>query len=206
LSFTVDSNTQITATVPAGTGTVGVTVTTPGGVSNSVVYAYGASPVLTSVNPSKGSASGGNQVNLNGAGLTGATAVFFGGTPATSFTVQNDGRIRATVPAGTGSVNVTATTPAGTSNSVIYSYGGAPALELLSPNSGSTVGGNTVTLTGNDFMGATTVLFGATPATSFTVDSNTRITAVAPSGSLGPVGVTVTTGDGTSNAITYTYI
>ncbi|MFR9754128.1 IPT/TIG domain-containing protein, partial [Nocardia sp. 004] len=51
VSFTVDSDTQITATVPAGTGTVAVTVTTPAGTSNGVHYAYGASPSLDTVVP-----------------------------------------------------------------------------------------------------------------------------------------------------------
>ena len=35
--------------------------------------------------------------------------------------------------------------------------------------------------------------FGSTPATTFTVNSGTQITATAPAGSAGPVDVTVTT-------------
>ncbi|MFR9754131.1 IPT/TIG domain-containing protein, partial [Nocardia sp. 004] len=118
VSFTVVSDTQITATVPAGTGTVGVTVTTPGGVSNSVAYTYLLVPTLASVVPGSGPVAGGNSVTLSGTGFTGATAVLFGGIPAVSFTVVSDTQITAVVPAGTGTVGVTVTTAGGVSNSV----------------------------------------------------------------------------------------
>jgi len=49
---------------------------------------------------------------------------------------------------------------------------------------------NTVIITGDNFSGATAVLFGTTPAVSFTVDSSTQITAVAPA-STGVVSVPV---------------
>ncbi|MFF8786351.1 IPT/TIG domain-containing protein, partial [Streptomyces sp. NPDC015125] len=90
-SFTVVSDTQITATTPPGTGTVQVTVTTPIGISNQfVTYAYitTPAPVLSSVVPSSGPAAGGTTVTLTGTGFTGATAVRFGGVSA-SFVVNS---------------------------------------------------------------------------------------------------------------------
>ncbi|WP_241843883.1 IPT/TIG domain-containing protein [Streptomyces fradiae] len=60
-------------------------------------------------------------------------------------------------------------------------------------------------MAGSGFAGATAVRFGTTPAASFTVVSATRIDAVAPAGSPGPVAVTVTTPGGTSNSLTYTW-
>ncbi|WP_236561283.1 IPT/TIG domain-containing protein, partial [Streptomyces sp. F-3] len=67
-------------------------------------------------------------------------------------------------------------------------------------------GGTPVVITGSDFIGATAVRFGAVNAT-YTVNSSTQITAVAPSAAApGPVAVTVVTPAGTSNAnVTYTY-
>ncbi|MET8798594.1 IPT/TIG domain-containing protein [Nocardia sp. NPDC004568] len=65
----------------------------------------------------------------------------------------------------------------------------------LSPTSGPTTGGTSVTITGTGFAGPTTVRFGAT-ATTFTLDSPTRITAIAPGGSAGAAQVTVTTARG----------
>ncbi|MEU2121018.1 IPT/TIG domain-containing protein [Nocardia niwae] len=204
-SFTVNSDTQITAVAPAGTGTVQLTVTTAGGTSNGVAYTYIPLPALTAVVPNVGPASGGTTVILTGTGLTGATAVDFGGTPATSFTVNSDTQITAVAPAGTGTVQVTATTSGGTSNGVAYTYIAVPTLTAAVPNVGVAAGGTIVVLTGTGLTGATAVNFGATPATSFTVDSATQITAVAPAGT-GTVQLTVTTAGGTSNGVAYTYI
>ncbi|MEU1526033.1 IPT/TIG domain-containing protein [Nocardia rhamnosiphila] len=73
-----------------------------------------------------------------------------------------------------------------------------PTITSLSPTSGPTTGGTSVTITGTGFTGPTTVRCGAT-ATTFTLDSPTRITAIAPGGSTGTAAVTVTTARGTSN-------
>ena len=206
-SFTVDSDTQITAVAPAGTGTVQVTVTTAGGTSNSVIYTYVAVPALTTVAPNAGPAGGGTVVVLTGTGLTGATAVDFGAIPATLFTANSDTQITVLTPAGTaGTVQVTVTTAGGTSNGVAYTYIAVPTLTTVAPNAGPVTGGTTVVLTGTALTGATAVNFGGTPATSFTVDSATQITAVAPAGVAGTVQVTVTTGGGTSNGVGYTYV
>ncbi|MGY2113100.1 ice-binding family protein, partial [Nocardia gipuzkoensis] len=47
--------------------------------------------------------------------------------------------------------------------------------------------------------------FGGTPATLFTVNSDTQITVLTPAHAAGIVAVTVTTPGGTSNAVSYTY-
>jgi len=207
LGYTVNSAAKITAIAPSGTGTVAVTVKTPGGTSNSVpyTYTYTTQPVLTGVSPSQGPASGGTSVVLTGTGLSGATAVSFGGTPAASFTVNSATQITAVAPAGTGAVPVTVTTAGGTSGPVYFFYLGAPTVTGVSPSEGPASGGTTVVLTGADFTGVTAVTFGGTPATSFTVNSATQITAVAPAGT-GTVAVTVTGPGGISNPVIYTYV
>jgi len=69
-----------------------------------------------------------------------------------------------------------------------------PVVTAVSPTSGPEVGGTLVTITGTDFLGATAVSFGSTAAASFTVVSDTTITATAPAASaIGTVDVTVTT-------------
>ena len=78
-----------------------------------------------------------------------------------------------------------------------------PALAYVtgvSPLSGSVSGGATVRITGRGFGPATGVLFGSTPARSFTVDSSGQITAVSPAHAVGAAAVTVTTPRGTSPA------
>lgn len=58
----------------------------------------------------------------------------------------------------------------------------APEVTLVSPPSGSIAGGTVVTITGKNLGGASAVEFGSTPAASFTVDSDTEITATTPRG------------------------
>ena len=71
-----------------------------------------------------------------------------------------------------------------------------PVVTAISSTSGSTDGGTTVTITGTGFTGATAVDFGGAAAT-FTVDSDTTISALSPLGT-GTVDVTVKSANGTS--------
>ncbi|WP_137967033.1 IPT/TIG domain-containing protein [Streptomyces antimycoticus] len=207
-SFTVVSDTQISAVAPPGSGTVQVTVTGPGGTGSGAAYSYVSAPVpvLTSVSPGQGPVGGGNTVTLTGSALTGVTGVTFGSTPATSFTVVSATQITAVAPPGaTGPVQITVTGPGGTSNGVTYFYVGVPTLTGAAPALGPVSGDNIVTLTGTNLLGATAVRFGSTPALSFTVVSATQISAVAPPGS-GTVQITAATPGGTSNGVPYTYV
>lgn len=74
----------------------------------------------------------------------------------------------------------------------------APSVSSITPVAGPLAGGTAVTLTGAAFIGATGVTFGAVPASSFTVNSATQITAMSPAEIAGAVSVTVTTPQGTS--------
>lgn len=84
-----------------------------------------------------------------------------------------------------------------------------PGISLIGPSSGPTAGGTSVTIAGHDFTGASAVSFGGKPAQSFTVNSDTSITAVAPAAAAGTVDVTVTTVAGqspVSSADQFTYV
>ncbi|MEU5733969.1 IPT/TIG domain-containing protein [Streptomyces antimycoticus] len=201
---------QVIATAPAGTGTVNVTVTTPNGTSNPLPYTYTPvpAPTLTNLNPTNGPTAGGNTITITGTNLTGTTQILFGTNPATTFTINSPTQITATAPPGTGTVNVTATTPNGTSNPLPYTYTPVPAPTLtnLNPTNGPTAGGNTITITGTNLTGTTQILFGTNPATTFTINSPTQITATAPAGPASAVNVTVTTPGGTSNPLPYIYV
>ena len=63
--------------------------------------------------------------------------------------------------------------------------------------------GKTVTLTGRNFTGATTVSFGGTPAASFRVVSPTTITAVVGSGTSGEIKVVAPAGTTTLNGFEF---
>jgi hypothetical protein len=79
-----------------------------------------------------------------------------------------------------------------------------PRLTGLSGTVGPASGGTPVSITGTGFTGATGVAFGSSAAASFTVNSDTSISAVTPAASPGTVDVTVTTPGGQS-AMSPTY-
>jgi hypothetical protein len=76
----------------------------------------------------------------------------------------------------------------------------APPIPTISSfNSSSTCPGSTVNIVGSGFLGVTSVKFGGVDAVSYTVNSFTSITAVAPNSS-GAISVTNSNGTGTSAA------
>ena len=167
-------------------------------------------PTVSAVNPASGPVAGGTSVTITGTNLTGAALVHFGTSAATSLTVVSGTEITATSPAGSaGTVDVTVTTPSGTSatsSSDQFAYEaspppppvGAPTVTGISPSSGPASGGTSVTITGTNLTGATSVDFGTGAATSFAVVSDTKITAISPAGIAGTLDVRVTTPAGTS--------
>lgn len=91
-----------------------------------------------------------------------------------------------------------------------YPAEGAPTITGLSPNASSTAESAVVTITGTNFTGANSVLFGSLPASTYTVNSPTSITATSPGG-YGTVDVVVTTPMGVSaitsaDQFTYLYV
>jgi hypothetical protein len=74
----------------------------------------------------------------------------------------------------------------------------APTVTAVTPISGLTNGGQSVTITGSGFSAATGVFFGGVAAGSFTINSDTQITARTPANSAGTVDVTVTNPTGSS--------
>jgi hypothetical protein len=114
-TFTVVSDTHVTATVPAGAKTgQKVTVTTAGGVASSPA-GFVVLPTITSFTPTSGPV--GTSVTINGTTFTGATKVTFGGVAATSYQVVNDSKVDALVPAGAVTGPIAVTTAAGTATS-----------------------------------------------------------------------------------------
>jgi uncharacterized delta-60 repeat protein len=82
-----------------------------------------------------------------------------------------------------------------------------PTVTSLSPNTGGTAGGTSVTLTGTNFTGASAVTFGGNAATNVTVVNSTTITATTPARTAGTASVIVTTPGGTNAANSlYTYL
>ena len=204
-SFTVTSPTSLIAFGPAeSAGTVDVTVTTRTGTSATstadLVAFQLPVPTVTGLSAASGFTTGGDSITITGTNLTGATAVFFGAVAATTFTVNQDGTITAAAPAGSaGSVDITVTTPYGTTaaspaDQFTYTLAGAsPTVTALSATTGSSNGGDSLTITGANFTDVTGVSFGGVAAITYTVNSPTSIVVSTPPGIPGSVDVTVTT-------------
>jgi hypothetical protein len=199
-SVTVSSPTSITATAPAGTGTVDVKVTEAAGKSElnpADRYTYIPAPKVKKLEPSSGPATGGTSVTITGTELTGATAVKFGSTNAIKYTVSSSTTIVAEAPAlAVGTVDVTVTTPGGTSEIVSADkYKATPTIASISPTSGPAAGGTSVTVSGTGFAtgsSATSFKFGTTKAKSVECSSSTSCTVVAPAHAAGTVDVVAT--------------
>jgi hypothetical protein len=220
------SQNSITASSPgviAGT-TYFVTVTTPGGTSaDGPVFTYlqNVAPTVSSIGQTTGSSTGGTLVTINGTGfVTGATVNFVEESsgipstpavslPATYVTVDSSAKMTAVSPAIVAGTTyfVTVTTPGGTVRGPVFTYLLLyPIVSGISPASGSTAGGTTVTITGTGFLNGSTVAFGLIPSLSVTVVSSTSITATSPPGIAGVANVSVTTAAGTSsNVASFTY-
>ncbi len=112
--FTVNSDTQVTATVPTGATSGPITVTNSGGAGTSS-RSFTVQPTITVLNPTSGPI--GAAVTISGSGFSGVTGVaFYGGTAAT-VTTSSDSQISTSVPSGATNGPITVTTAGGTTSS-----------------------------------------------------------------------------------------
>ena len=203
-TFSVDSSTQITATVPQGASTGAVAVMTGAGTgtsSTTFTVTPPPAPAIGSFTPTSGTA--GTAVTITGTNFTGATGVTFGGASA-AYTVSSPTQITATVPQNASTGAIAVTTGAGTAaSSTSFTVTAppppaAPAITSFSPASAAP--GTTVTISGTSLAGATAVAFNGAAAV-FNVISATQIQTVVPAGS-STGKVTVTTAGGTATSAT----
>ncbi len=208
-NVTVISDTSITVNVGVGTALGGetITVTAPGGStpSSSQFTVVLPPPVISSFSPGSGPI--GTVVTITGSGLTGTSAVTFGATAATNVTVISDTSITVNVGAGTamGGETITVTAPGGStpSSSQFTVVLPPPVVSSFSPGSGPV--GTVVTITGSGLTGATAVMFGSLQASTFTVNSDTGITATVPVGATTGT-ISITTAGGTAIGTAFTVI
>lgn len=196
-AFTVDSDTQITATVPTAAATGRVRIATPTGAvqAPSLFTVIKVAPVVNSFSPDSGQA--GTQVVITGTGFGAATHVQFGGVEAT-FTVNSTTEIVATVPvfAQTGTIRVVNPTGAGQSLSKFTVVVPTPAINYVLTALDQPQG--VYTINGSGFTSVVTVTLAGKPVQSFTVDSDSQITFTAAKGTdFGTVTVTSAGGSDT---------
>ncbi len=213
-AITFNADGSMTVTPPAlSNTTVDVTVTTTGGTSPAnafldyYTFGSGGTATVTGITPAKGPTQGGSEVLITGTNFTPATplsnSVLFGANAA-AFTIISTTQIEALTPAAAaGTVKVAVTingAQAATTPSYVY-VSNLPTVTNVSPSSGPTAAGTTVTVTGTNFVaGKTTVKFGTAAGTKVVVASATSLTVTAPAHAAGTVDVLVTTPAGTSAA------
>jgi hypothetical protein len=191
-AFTVNSDTQITATVPDGALKGMITVVAPGGTAVSSTD-FKVQPLVSSFSPTSGPV--GTVVTISGSAFSGATTVTFNSVLA-SFTVVDYHTITAVVPCCGASGSIKVTTPGGSGSKGGFKV--PPTITSFSPGSGPVA--SSVVITGTAFTGATSVTINNVVAT-FTVDSDTQITVVVPAGATTGK-IKVTTGGGSVSSST----
>ncbi|BCS31826.2 hypothetical protein TBR22_A10280 [Luteitalea sp. TBR-22] len=200
--MTVTGPGTITAKTPSNpVGPANVSITTSSKVTLVGGFTYTGpqpAPTLTAVSPASGVTTGGTPITLTGTNFSGSPTVTVGGVAATGVTVINSTTITAVTPTGTaGARDVVVTTLGGDATLVGgFTYVAPPTVSGLTPSSGPTAGGTTVTITGSNFTADTQVRFSGVIAQSVTVSSATTLTAVTPGGAAGAADVRVTTPGG----------
>lgn len=162
-------------------------------------FVKASAPTILSILPSSGSQAGGDTVTITGTNFQTAPSVMFGGNPATSVTLQSETVITAKVPAHSpGKVNVTVINTDGQYALIVdgYTYNYPPTITSVSPNTGSTQGGDIIMIKGANFFGTPTIRFGDTLAASITVDGSDALSVTTPAHSAGMVDITLTNPDG----------
>lgn len=192
-SFNITGSTQIVATVPPLATTGKLMIQNPlqpvFSVSNFVV-----APTLFGYSPGFGAPP--TSLTITGANLLGNTVVKFGNVSATVVAATNQDRIFAQVPVGAVTAPLSVTTTNGTTSAAENFFVPARILDFTPTNAAP---GSVITITGENFLGATAVAFAGAVATFAPPTNNSTIYATLPGGVVtGPI--SVTTPAGTTNS------
>lgn len=203
---TLIGSTHLTCKTPAhASATVDVTVTNLDASTDSLVNGfayYSLDLTVTSVTPSEsdiygtvyGAGPGPRDVVVTGTNFKTGALVNFGNFAATNVVVVDSETITCTIPLGPSDLTTCTVTnieidPAtnlydfGTLDDA-FDYLDLPPITVnvggVSPDSGSVIGGGTVTITGTNFTAGATILFNGIPATNVTFVNSTTYTCTPP--------------------------
>ncbi|MEO1268544.1 MAG: IPT/TIG domain-containing protein [Myxococcota bacterium] len=193
----IDDTTVEAVTPPHPEGFVPVTATNPDGQSGTLDpgFRYLAPPQVFGVDPPAGPTAGGTVVTVIGQDFRPGLFVQFDGRIADLINVDSDTQLTAiTPPHPAGTVDVTVTNDDGQTGlgRQIFTYLEPPLLLDVTPDSGETLGGDRVTLTGRGFFEDMVVTFDGLPCTDLQVQSATTATCLTPPHPVGLVDVTIT--------------
>jgi len=192
---------QINCATPAhDAGSVAVRVTNPGGefgeLSDGFTYVQGDQPEILFLQPGSGSTTGGTLVTITGRRFMAGAQVTFGARDATEVSINSSQEIACRTPANSaGKVDVTVTNPGGLSavfpEGFEYVVSTGPNIQRVEPGTGSTAGGDDVTVLGNGFDAGAAVYFDDISATDIVVSPPGAIACKTPPHAVGPVDVKV---------------
>lgn len=209
---------QLDCTTPAhDPGAVGVRVSNPDGdfgeLANAFTYQSADQPEILFIDPRRGATTGGTAVTITGRNFLSGVTVQFGQQDATEVVVASDTSITCRSPAqGPGKVDVIVSNPGGGQaifpDGFEYVESSGPLVTGVVPASGSTSGGDTVTVTGSGFTVGASVTFDGLPATDMVVDPPGAIHCTTPAHQAGVVDVTVSNPDNQSDTLVgaFTYL
>lgn len=211
------SSSQIKCTVPASdegaTGDRDVVITNPDGghVTEADGFEYEPSnPQISGISPSSGNNTGGTKITIDGSDFGPGTTVEVGGQPCTNLVRVSLTKITCTTPAGSdGPAEVKVINQDGSeaSDAGGFTFVTPPAVSKVSPNSGSSKGGDEIAITGGPFAGNVVVKIGGKECKPVTIVSESEIKCKTPTGVAGKADLEVFNGDGgittVKNAFTF---
>jgi len=212
-SATYLSATQLLVAAPAhAAGTVDVEVVNPDGqratLAAGLAYAAPAAappPALSAVTPDTGTTAGGAPITLTGTGFHPLATATFAGLPAERLSGDSTSLTVRVPPHPAGAVDVAVQNPdlqtAVLTGAFTYAapQSPAPLVQGVSPSSGQAAGGQTVTITGADFVSPEVSFGGAVVIPS--AATATSLTVLSPAHLPGSVDVTVRNADGQAGTL-----
>ncbi|MGW8824337.1 IPT/TIG domain-containing protein [Paenibacillus lautus] len=178
-------------------------------------YTYYDDPVITLISPNNGPLDGNTTVQVRGSAFLREAKVKFGENYSPKVTFNNSGYLSAVTPAGVepGTVDVIVENPDGRSATLpqSFTYNEMPKMTITSitPDQGSTKGGETIAVNGTLIQPGTKVFFGDTEGSNYKYSSIVKMLVTAPSQiDPGTVDIRVESPDGYSVTLplAYTYI
>lgn len=202
-TYTINSDSRITATVPTGatSGKIKIETTTGFALSSTNYNVTAQSPVVSSFTPVAGLE--GSVITISGDFFIGTTDVSFNGLPA-SFTEVSNTELTTTVPVGTTTGPITVTNALGIGTSATnFTPVLAPTITSFTPSSGFI--GSFVKITGSQFGFVSNVKINNVTS-AYTVVTSTGIKATVPTTTTGFITVTTAGGTATTDPNNFTVV
>lgn len=206
--------TQITCVTPAkAAASYPVVLTNVDGQNVTVAsgYTYQGAPTVTGVSaPGYGPLAGGQSLTVSGTNFSPGITATINGAACSPSTYVNATTMTCGTPAQSAGTYTVAVTNADTQTGSLasaYTYVAAPTVSSVSPGSGPSTGGTSVTFTGTGFRSGLTLRINGVACATSTYNTATSATCVtaAVGGPSGPFGVSATNLDLQSGSLANAY-